>query len=118
MGQRHRGRLAEREGRRRKHQQRRSPAELRLARDPRGLQAAVGPDAVNNRQLATDFLAGNLHDTTLLISVQEATSVEWALIVIADSPGTDPTSRRWARKLVSSIDRSSRNGSSTAGITP
>jgi len=75
MGQRHFGRLAKREGRRWKHQQRRSPASLRLACDPRRLQAA-------------------------------------------DSPCTAPTSRKWARKFGSSIDRSAWNGSSTAGITP
>ena len=50
--------------------------------------------------------------------VHEATSVECALIVIADSPGTAATSRKCARKLGSSIEKSSWNGSSTAGITP
>ena len=50
--------------------------------------------------------------------VQEATSVEWALIVMAEMPFTAATSRRWLRKLFSSIERSSWNGSSTAGMTP
>ena len=50
--------------------------------------------------------------------VHEATSVECALIVIADRPSTSATSRRWLRKFGSSIERSSWNGSSTAGITP
>ena len=50
--------------------------------------------------------------------VQDATSVECALMVTADSPSADVTSRRCLRKLASSIDRSSKNGSSTAGMTP
>ena len=40
------------------------------------------------------------------------------LTVIADKPFTAATSRKCARKLASSIDRSSWNGSKTAGITP
>ena len=51
-------------------------------------------------------------------AVHEATSVECALIVIADKPSTSATSRKWLRKPGSSIERSSWNGSSTAGITP
>ena len=50
--------------------------------------------------------------------VQEATSVECALRVIAEIPSVAATSRRWLRKLASSIERSSWNGSSTAGMTP
>ena len=50
--------------------------------------------------------------------VQEATSVECALMVMADRPSTAATSRRCLRKLASSIERSFSNGSSTAGITP
>ena len=50
--------------------------------------------------------------------VQDATSVECALMVTADNPSADVTSRRCLRKLASSIDRSSWNGSSTAGMTP
>jgi hypothetical protein len=50
--------------------------------------------------------------------VQEATSVECAFSVIAEMPGVAATSRRWLRKLFSSIERSSLNGSSTAGMTP
>ena len=50
--------------------------------------------------------------------VQEATSVECALMVIAEIPSVAATSRRWLRKLASSIERSSWNGSSTAGMTP
>ena len=51
-------------------------------------------------------------------NVQEATSVECALMVMAEMPLTAATSRRWLRKLFSSIERSSWNGSSTAGMTP
>jgi hypothetical protein len=50
--------------------------------------------------------------------LQEATSVECAFSVIAVMPCVAPTSRKWARKLFSSIERSSWNGSSTAGMTP
>jgi hypothetical protein len=48
----------------------------------------------------------------------EATSVECALMVMAEMPLVAATSRKWARKLFSSMDRSSLNGSSTAGMTP
>ena len=68
MGQHHPGRLAKGEGRRREHQQRRSAAGLGLPRDPRRLQAAVRPDAVNDRQFAADFLARDLHDATLFVA--------------------------------------------------
>ena len=50
--------------------------------------------------------------------VQDATSVECALMVTADSPSAEVTSRRCLRKLASSIDRSSWNGRMTAGMTP
>ncbi len=50
--------------------------------------------------------------------LQEATSVECALMVMAEMPLVAATSRRWLRKLFSSIERSSLNGSSTAGMTP
>src|SRR5215472_11807907 len=58
---------------------------------------------------STRFCSSKEHD---------ATSVECALMVIAESPSAEATSRRCARKEGSSIDRSSLNGSSTAGITP
>jgi hypothetical protein len=79
MRQRHLGRLAHGERSRREHQQRRCAAGLRLASDPRRLQAAVRPDAVNDRQFAADFLAGDLHDARCSSTVHEATSVECAL---------------------------------------
>ena len=50
--------------------------------------------------------------------VQDATSVECALMVTADSPSAAVTSRRCLRKFASSIDRSSWNGRMTAGMTP
>ncbi len=50
--------------------------------------------------------------------VQDATSVECALMVMAERPFVPVTSPRWRRKLFSSIDRSSLKGSSTAGMTP
>ena len=50
--------------------------------------------------------------------VQDATSVECALMVTAESPSAEVTSRRCLRKFGSSIDRSSWNGRMTAGMTP
>jgi hypothetical protein len=50
--------------------------------------------------------------------VHDATSVECALIVKADKPLTRVTSFKWERKEASSMDRSSKKGSKTAGITP
>jgi 4-hydroxy-tetrahydrodipicolinate synthase len=64
------------------------------------------------------FRAVQANDLAEARRVHEATSVECALTVIADSPCTAATSRKCARKLGSSIERSSWNGSSTAGITP
>src|SRR4051812_1064361 len=51
-------------------------------------------------------------------NVQDATSDACAFTVIAESPSTDATSRRCARYDASSIERSSWNGSRTAGMTP
>ena len=51
-------------------------------------------------------------------NVQEATSVECALMVIAEMPSVAATSRRCWRNAASSIPRSVSKGSSTAGITP
>src|SRR5579875_464825 len=50
--------------------------------------------------------------------LHEPTSVECALIVMAESPSTEATSRRCRRKLASSMASSSSKGSSTAGMTP
>ena len=51
-------------------------------------------------------------------NVQEATSVECALMVMAEMPGVAATSLRCLRKLASSMARSSSNGKRTAGMTP
>src|SRR5262249_1752727 len=51
-------------------------------------------------------------------NVQDATSVEWALMVIAERPGVAATSRKCLRKAASSMARSASKGSSTAGMTP
>ncbi len=51
-------------------------------------------------------------------NVQDATSVECALMVMAEMPSVAHTSRRCLRKPASSIERSSLNGSRTAGMTP
>ena len=50
VGERHGRRLSQRERRRRKHQQRRRAALRRHAGEARRLDAAVGPDAVYERQ--------------------------------------------------------------------
>ncbi len=44
-----------------------APPAWACAGDPRRLQAAVRPDAVNDRQFAADFLAGDLHDAALFV---------------------------------------------------
>jgi hypothetical protein len=59
--------LAEREGRRRKHQKRRRSARLRPPRDPGRLEAAVRPDPVDQRQPVADLLACYLQHAALLI---------------------------------------------------
>ena len=64
---RHGRRLAKRERRRREHQQRRSAAGLRHAGDARRFQAAVGPDAVDDRQPAADLVPGDVEDAALLL---------------------------------------------------
>ena len=67
VGERHLRRLSQREGRRRKHQQRRGAALGRHAGEPRRLQAAVGPDAVDERQPAADLVLGDGEHTALLL---------------------------------------------------
>ena len=61
------GDLAERERRRRKHQQRGRAALRRHARDARGLDAAVGPDAIDERQPRADFILRDIENALLLI---------------------------------------------------
>ena len=67
MGDRHLRRLAEREGRRREHQQRRRAALGRHARNARRLEAAVGPDAVDDRQAVADLVLRDLEHAALLL---------------------------------------------------
>jgi hypothetical protein len=57
----------QRERRRGKYQQRRRAAGRRHASDTRGLDAAVGPDAVDDRQFRTDFILRNVEDAALLV---------------------------------------------------
>ena len=61
------GVLPERERRRRKHQQRRSATLLRHACDTRRLEAAVGPDAVDQRQPAADLVLRDVEHALLLV---------------------------------------------------
>ena len=61
------GDLAERERRRRKHQQRRRAALRRHAGEPRGLDAAVGPDAVDQRQPGADLVLRDVEHALLLV---------------------------------------------------
>ena len=80
------------------------------------LPSAYTPCTIGSRSPISSFAMAS----TLFCSSNEheATSVEWALMVIADSPSAEATSRKCARKEGSSIDKSSWNGSSTAGMTP
>jgi hypothetical protein len=50
--------------------------------------------------------------------VHDETSIECPLMVSAETPSVEATSRTWRRKEPSSIDKSSLNGSRIAGITP
>jgi len=70
-----------------------------------GMRAPISSRVILN----TRRCSSKLHD---------ATSEACALVVIAATPSTELTSRRWARYEASSIERLSSNGSSTAGITP
>ena len=67
MRERHLPRLAERERRRREHQQRRGAAVRRHAREPRGFEAAVGPDAVDDRQPGPDLVLRDVEHAALLV---------------------------------------------------
>jgi len=59
--------LPEGERRRRKHQKRRGAALRRHACKPRRLDAAVGPDAIDQRQFGADLLLRNLEYTPLFV---------------------------------------------------
>jgi hypothetical protein len=63
----HRRRLSERERRRREHQKRRGTALFGHARDARCFEAAVGPDAVDDRQPAADLVPRDVEHPALLI---------------------------------------------------
>ena len=67
MRQRHGRRLAERERRRRKHQKRGGAALRRHLGDARGFEAAVGPDAANDRQLGADLVQRDFQHAALLV---------------------------------------------------
>jgi hypothetical protein len=59
--------LAERKRRRRENEQRRCSTRFRHARDAGGLDAAVGPYAVDERQTPTDFVLSDLKHATLFV---------------------------------------------------
>src|SRR6266705_3847112 len=80
------------------------------------LPSAYTPCTIGSRSSISSFAIARTRFCSSY--VQEATSVECALMVIAERPSTAATSRRCARKDGSSIDRSSWKGRSTAGITP
>src|SRR6516162_392136 len=107
MRDRHLGILPEGERPRWEHQQRRAASRLPSAQTPctTGNRSPTSSAAISITRRCSS-------------KVQEATSVEWAFTVIAESPVVALTCRRWARKLVSSMARSASNGSSTAGMTP
>ena len=67
MRDRHLGILAHRERRRRKHQQRGSAAGRRHLGDARGFEAAVGPDAMDQRQSVADLVLRDLEHPALLL---------------------------------------------------
>ena len=67
MLHRHGRRLTERERRRREHQERRGAPLFRHPGDAGGFEAAVGPDAVDDRQLAADLVLRDGEHAALLI---------------------------------------------------
>src|SRR5258708_8850502 len=80
------------------------------------LPSAYTPCTIGSRSPISSFAIARTRFCSS--NVHEATSVECALIVIAERPSTEAVSRRCARKDGSSIDRSSWKGKSTAGTTP
>src|SRR5713226_8687848 len=80
------------------------------------LPSAYTPCTIGRRSPISSFAIARTRFCSS--NVHEATSVECALIVIAERPSTEAVSRRCARKDGSSIDRSSWKGKSTAGTTP
>ena len=91
-------------------------AAMRAIRAASMLPSAHTPLTIGSRSPISSWVTSSTRRCSS--KLQEATSVECALMVMADSPLTAATSRRWLRKLFSSIERSSLNGSSTAGMTP
>ena len=79
-------RLPQRERRRREHQQGGCAALRRHAGDARRLEAAVGPDAVDDRQPSPISSCAISSTRRCSSKVQEATSVECALTVMAEMP--------------------------------
>ncbi len=55
------------EWRGREHEQRRGAAFFGHASDPRSLKAAISPDAINQRELSTDLVLGDIQHPALLL---------------------------------------------------
>ena len=96
MLDRHGRRLAERERRRRKHQQRRGAALLRHSRDARGFEAAIGPDAVDDRQPAADLVLGDVEHAALLLETAGSDLGRMGI----DGDGGKPLDRRHVGKML------------------
>ena len=103
VGERHLRRLLQRERGRREDQQRRGAAVSSHTGDARGFERAVGPDAVDDGQPGADLVLGDRQHRRCSSKVQEATSVECALMVMAEIPSVAPrraggcgsSPRRW-----------------------
>jgi hypothetical protein len=72
MRERHLRRLAKGERRRREHQERGRAALRRHARKARRLEAAVGPDAVDQRQLGPDLVLRDVEHAALVVETARA----------------------------------------------
>ena len=91
-------------------------AAMRAIRAASRLPSAQMP--LTMRQPVADLVLGDIEHAPLLIEGAGGDFGRMRVDGDRGKPSTAATSRRWLRKLFSSIERSSWNGSSTAGMTP
>ncbi len=89
---------------------------MRAMRAASRLPSAQMPLTIGSRSPISSWVMASTRRCSS--KLQDATSVEWALMVIAEMPSVAATSRKCLRKPFSSMARSSVNGSNTAGMTP
>ena len=95
-----------------------APPSRRHAGDARRLEAAVGPDAVDDRQPAADLVLRDIEHAPLLV---EAAGGDFGRMGVDGDGGNVRRRRDVAQMLAEALlidGRSSSNGSRTAGMTP